>query len=38
MRHLVVSTAKLKREDRLKVLPFEEDLAFESVGKVDGMC
>jgi hypothetical protein len=38
MGHLVVSTAKLERKDRLKVLPLEEDLAFESVGKIDGMC
>jgi hypothetical protein len=36
--HLVVSTTKLEREDRLKVLPLEKDLAFESVGDVDGMC
>jgi hypothetical protein len=36
--HLVVSTTKLEREDRLKVLALEEDLAFESVGEVDGMC
>jgi hypothetical protein len=38
MRHLVVSTAKLERENRLKVFSLEEDLAFESVGEVDGMC
>ena len=38
MRHLVISTTKLEREDRLEVLPFEENLAFESVGDVDGMC
>jgi hypothetical protein len=36
--HLVVSTAKLEREDWLQVLALEEDLAFQSVGKVDGMC
>jgi hypothetical protein len=38
MSHLVVSTAKLEREDRLKVLSLEQDLAFESVGEVDSMC
>jgi hypothetical protein len=36
--HLVVSTTKLEGEDRLKVLPLEKDLAFESVGDVDSMC
>jgi hypothetical protein len=38
MGHLVVSTTKLEGEDRLKVLSLEKDLAFESVGDVDGMC
>jgi hypothetical protein len=36
--HLVVGTTKLEREDGLQVLTLEEDLAFQSVGKVDGMC
>jgi len=36
--HLVVSTTKLERKDRLKVLPLEKDLALQSVGDVDGMC
>jgi hypothetical protein len=36
--HLVVSTTKLEREDRLQVLTLEEDLALQAVGQVDGMC
>jgi hypothetical protein len=36
--HLVVSPTKLEGKDGLQVLALEEDLAFQSVRKVDGMC
>lgn len=36
--HFVVSTTKLEGEDGLQVLTFEEDLALQAVGQVDGMC
>jgi hypothetical protein len=36
--HLVVSTTKLERENRLQVLTLEEDFALQTVGEVDGMC
>ena len=35
MRHLVVGAPQLKAEDGLLVFPFEQDIAFESVGKID---
>lgn len=37
MSHLVVRSAKLEGEDRLKVFSLEEDLAFESIAEVHSM-
>lgn len=37
MGHLVVGTAQLEREDRLKIFPLEPHIALESVAEVDSV-
>ena len=38
MRHLVVGTPELERENGLEVLTLEAYIAFKSIAQVDGMC